>query len=443
MRGRLIASALVGMGCFFAKTQANVVAAPATRAATSRADMREVRATIAEVKGLVSVRESEDAPFRPATVGMTLAMGAEFRTGPRSGVLLTLPANQALRIDRLGLVKLLEAYQGDARFHTDVGMKYGRVRYEVEAGGLQHDSIIRSPSSALAVRGTVVELTDDAFGSRVRLVRGEADAKTGAGVVALKRSEDATGEGVTITDADASLAGSLYGDAATPYSDSDALGGGEGEVFAFNNSVNGNATGLMLDDLHDFAGGAGFLDFTGPVEPPPPPTGLGKLAFVLTWRGDGSSRQGAPDLDLVVLSPTGKFFETGKAVRIDGNVKVGRNDRGGRAPNREKIQWLAECPPGIYGYSVHYRAGGEPATFTVQVSLNAKRIDRPFRDTVSPKDREAAFTIAVPPGFQALAKGKGGGGGAGIVPPAKQPPSKRPVKPLVRPVVAPATPPRR
>jgi hypothetical protein len=433
----------VAAGFVSARTQAGA-GAPVT-AATTRADMLEVRATVTQVEGLVSVRESEDAPFRPVTVGMALAMGAEFRTGPRSRVTVSLPAGQTLTIDRLGLVKLLEAYKGDARFHTDVGMRYGRVRYEVEAGGLQHESIIRAPSSALAVRGTVVEMSDDAFGSRVRLIKGSAQAKTAQGVVALHRAEDGSGEGVEISDRDASLAGSLLNGAATPMFETAALAGGEGEAFAFATSTSGTTAGTP-GELVNVAGRTGGFDFltpaggggsngTGPgggngVLPDPPLTGPGKLAFQLLWTSENGASRGVPNLNLVVESPTGKtFFPSSGRAEVVGNVKVGRDDLGGRKSGREKIQWLADCPPGVYSYSVHYRGGSEPATFTVRVSLNGARIGRPFRDTLDPKDREADFTIAVPPGFEAPAKGKGTG--TGIVPTPKRPTStnRPPAKP--------------
>jgi len=117
-------------------------------------------ATITAIEGIVQVRQNEDAPWQKATVGMKLSEGAEFRTGPRSAVRFEIPPDQTVTLDRLGTVKLIEAIQKQDTVKTDLGMKYGRVRYDVEAAGLAHDSNIHSPGSALAVRGTRVSLYD-------------------------------------------------------------------------------------------------------------------------------------------------------------------------------------------------------------------------------------------------------------------------------------------
>jgi hypothetical protein len=117
-------------------------------------------ATITGIEGIVQVRQNEDAPWQKATVGMKLSEGAEFRTGPRSAVRFEIPPDQTITLDRLGTVKLIEAIQNQQTIKTDLGMKYGRVRYDVEAAGLAHDSNIHSPGSALAVRGTRVSYYD-------------------------------------------------------------------------------------------------------------------------------------------------------------------------------------------------------------------------------------------------------------------------------------------
>jgi hypothetical protein len=117
-------------------------------------------ATITAIEGNVQVRQNEDAAWQKATVGMKLGEGAEFRTGPRSAVRFEIPPDQTVTLDRLGTVKLIEAIARKEVVKTDLGMKYGRVRYDVEAAGLAHDSTIHSPGSALAVRGTRVSLYD-------------------------------------------------------------------------------------------------------------------------------------------------------------------------------------------------------------------------------------------------------------------------------------------
>jgi hypothetical protein len=116
---------------------------------------------ITGVRGLVEVKVNEKAPWTPAKEGMIIDEGGEFRTGPRSAVQIVIDPDQIITLDRLGTIKLLTAVrQASGKLKTDIGMKYGRTRYDISAGGLEHESTIRSPNSTLAVRGTKVSLTD-------------------------------------------------------------------------------------------------------------------------------------------------------------------------------------------------------------------------------------------------------------------------------------------
>src|SRR5204863_7699799 len=67
---------------------------------------------------------------------------------------------QTVQLDRLGTVKVLESISDGGKLRTNLGMKYGRTRYDIEAAGREHDSTITSPSSTLAVRGTKVSVLD-------------------------------------------------------------------------------------------------------------------------------------------------------------------------------------------------------------------------------------------------------------------------------------------
>src|SRR5688572_26124574 len=140
---------------------------PATSPATSPSTIpatapAQLTATITAVEGLVQVRDDETVPWQRARVGMTVGEGAEFRTGPRSAVQFEIPPGQTITLDRLGTVKLIEAVRSQGSIKTDLGMRYGRVRYDIEAAGISHDATIHSPSSSLAVRGTQVSLYDQA-----------------------------------------------------------------------------------------------------------------------------------------------------------------------------------------------------------------------------------------------------------------------------------------
>lgn len=127
------------------------------------ADARAMKVIVTAINGMVQVRGSEDEPWQPAKLGMELTQGAEFRTGPRSGVQFVIPPDQVIILDRLGTMKVLTAIeQAGGKVRTDLGMKYGRTRYNIQAGGgLEHQSTIRSPSATLAVRGTDVTMEDE------------------------------------------------------------------------------------------------------------------------------------------------------------------------------------------------------------------------------------------------------------------------------------------
>ena len=139
-------------------------AEPATSAtsapSSAPADATSLSATIIAVKGIVQVRTGDDQPWQKATVGMVVNEGAEFRTGLRSAVQFHIEPDQTITLDRLGTVKVLQAYQQKNKVTTDLGVKYGRTRYDIQAADLQHQSTIHSPGSTLAIRGTDVTYED-------------------------------------------------------------------------------------------------------------------------------------------------------------------------------------------------------------------------------------------------------------------------------------------
>lgn len=134
---------------------------PLTRPATTSGGAVALQGRITGVRGLVEVKLNEKSSWVAAKEGMIVDEGGEFRTGPRSAVQVVIEPDQIITLDRLGTIKLLTAVrQASGKLKTDIGMKYGRTRYDISAGGLEHESTIRSPNSTLAVRGTKVSLTD-------------------------------------------------------------------------------------------------------------------------------------------------------------------------------------------------------------------------------------------------------------------------------------------
>ncbi len=130
-------------------------AVPAAEPAADAPRGQPLKINIVAVEGNVQVRGEEDQPWQRAEVGMTLGVGAEFRTGVRSAVRFAIPPDQTVTLDRLGVIKVLQALRLDEqRVKTDLGMMYGRAVYDVSEVGVEHEASIRSPSATLAVRGT-------------------------------------------------------------------------------------------------------------------------------------------------------------------------------------------------------------------------------------------------------------------------------------------------
>ncbi len=123
-----------------------------------------LEAMVTGVRGLVQVRGADDQPWQKATIGMKITQGASFRTGLRSAVQFKIQPDQTVTLDRLGTITLLRAVAEAGKIKTDLGMKYGRTRYDIRKAGFEHESTIRSPSATLSVRGTRVGIQDGASG---------------------------------------------------------------------------------------------------------------------------------------------------------------------------------------------------------------------------------------------------------------------------------------
>ena len=117
--------------------------------------------TVTAFKGLVRYRNTPDQPWAMCKVGLTVAEGAEFQTGLHSNVQLLVPPQQTITLDRMGSMTLLEAVKQNGKYTTDVGMKHGRVRYNIEAPGIEHESTVSTPNGTLAVRDTEFYASDE------------------------------------------------------------------------------------------------------------------------------------------------------------------------------------------------------------------------------------------------------------------------------------------
>src|SRR5262245_44247861 len=96
--------------------------------------------TITGVEGMVQVRGDGDQPWKNAAVGGKFAEGVEVRTGPKSAVRFNVGTDQIFTIDRFTTIKVLRAALVDGKVITDVGMPYGRTRYDIDSTEREHDT---------------------------------------------------------------------------------------------------------------------------------------------------------------------------------------------------------------------------------------------------------------------------------------------------------------
>lgn len=143
---------------------------------------KKLRVFVTAVQGdQAEFRRTADGEWEKARVGLVLNENAEFRTGDKSSIRFNIPPGQTFTLDRLGTVKVVEASQSGNVVKTLVAMEQGRVRmdvnetgegskrviervdesaFDIAEAGVVHDTTIKSPNSALAVRGTKVSLFD-------------------------------------------------------------------------------------------------------------------------------------------------------------------------------------------------------------------------------------------------------------------------------------------
>jgi hypothetical protein len=336
--------------------------AATTTPASAPAGTQRLQATVTGVEGLVQVRGAVDQPWKMCKVGMVLDEGAEFRTAPKSAVRFTIPPGQTVTLDRSGVCKVLRAVMDAGRVTTDVGLEHGRLRYDVEAAGLEARSTIRSPNSTLAVRGTKVSLYDQRpFPPEAISLTGRAEFSTfkrrlafgGPRAGKAKVSQDRAA-------AEQSLAAAVL-DPSIPL----ARSAEEEQLVA--TLLSRGSTVILGDDSKSIPivrGGsvprtdAELQSFL-----------VGELNFVLRWQGDAN-------LDLVVGNQAGRGGELLiPASGVNTSRSGGRipfDHQGGPDGGIELANWGSKFPSTIYPVGVNYSSGAS-AQYTLDVFLNGTR----------------------------------------------------------------------
>jgi hypothetical protein len=168
-------------------------------------------------------------------------------------------------------------------------MKYGRVRYDVEAAGVSHNSTIHSPSSSLGVRGTKVSLYDQApFKPQAVSLTGRAEfrnAKKQMIAFGGKNTGKVTIDAEQSSGAETALVTSQVHDVELQRTEQQLrelrmLFSNQGESFGNVAASNVRVTDAQLPSLLG-----------------------GNLDFVLRW-----SQPGGADLNLFVRTPAGDTF---------------------------------------------------------------------------------------------------------------------------------------
>lgn len=337
-------AAFVAAGAPAAQAQHATAPAASATAPTGEA----LVGTITAVDGMVQVRLGEDEPWQSAGVGMKIGPGAAFRTGPRSAVRFVFPPGQTITLDRLGTVTVLEALRTEGRIKMDVGMDYGRLRYDIEAAGQEHDATIHTPGSTLAVRGTDVIMFNQGF-----------YPVTATSVVGTARFRDLDGSVQTFGGEQQAVIVSGSGGAAQTalglnYVDpsSIARGAGEAQALRDNPSISGFTFGTTFTSSL-------ALPPVAPAPVVPANFAQGSLVFQLVWVNSEPSSL-LPDLDLFVRSPLGELLDPklGPPVVPSGG-RSPLDDRGGAAnrAGQEVAAWPDLFPLGRYEYGVTHISG--------------------------------------------------------------------------------------
>ncbi|HVT89821.1 MAG TPA: FecR domain-containing protein [Tepidisphaeraceae bacterium] len=340
---RVAKSVTVAMLCFASLARAQ------STAPTSDLSIPEgpLQITITGVEGIVQARPSADQPWKRITVGAVLNEGSEFRTGPKSAVRFTIPPDQTVTLDRLGTVQVLRSNFQNGKILTDLGMKYGRTRYDIEAAGREHEATVRSPSSVLAVRGTKVSLDDEppfapqavsltgralfrdvkkqiAFGNKNGKTKINQDSDTPAATALNQTVVDPRGEfsGRTPTDQLIQLSLAAYGG-----KDFSNLG----VLSLLDQARRGTFTGTVIGTL--------FVEQ--------------QLRFFVDWPGASLA-----DVDLSVISPSREVVSSLNPQSQSGGFHLGNAVGNPETPTTtETVIWPISVPPGKYVMQIDLKGG--------------------------------------------------------------------------------------
>jgi hypothetical protein len=347
----------------------------ATAPATAEAPLRIV---INGIEGkFCQARTSPDADWQPAVVNMELQEGSELRTGFKSAIRFTILPDQVITIDRVTQVSIMRANFQDGKVITDLGMKYGRTRYDIDAEGRAHDAKVHSPSAVLAVRGTKFALYDQPpFNVQATSLSGRVLFRDAHKQVSF----GAAGQGKTQIGEET--------DSAAGYALNQTVADPRGQFSGRSQTDNTLQLSLAAYGGSDFSqlGVLAFLDqaragdFKGSLIGALP---IGRqLSFILSWAGSPLS-----DLDLTVISPLGEIVSpiTPQVASSGHHLGNGVADQSGFGS--EQAVWEISYPVGDYTVRADLKSGqtADAQIFTIDDPLGTGQLISTISGTVTPR----------------------------------------------------------
>jgi len=374
----------LGLICTMLCAAAPAMAGSATTMPTAEASSQPNSAVsmhiyVVAVNGLVQARDGDSQPWAVAQTNMVLSEGAELRTGPHSSVTCVIPPDQTFTLDRLGTVRVADAFRNGNMVKTDLLMKYGRTHYDIQSAGLQHEASITSPSSTLAVRGTTVSLFDQppyvpsaiSFTGRARFTYNHntvsVGTKHGSYAKALAGTDGSAQTGVGDTVVDPRYAASLTAADSALIATEVA----RGAVISYN----------PILGIPTVAGGRPSYDSELPSTLP------GTLDLVLRWTGDADLNLevgvdiGNPQVVFLSQFVSNEFLYPGNGQQNSASGgHIPYDDIGGPTGGEEIAYWLGNHPQGLYGIGAQF-ISGQPTSYTFNIYEYGKPVEMFYFDS--------------------------------------------------------------
>ncbi len=129
-------------------------AAPPTATPGDKTQL-DMQVKVTAVQGKAEFRATPDKPWQPMKKDQVLALGSQIRTGLRSSITMNVGPNAEVVIKSLTIMMVSDLVADNAdTLRTRLGMKYGRMKFDVRHVGFKNDFQVATPTGVMAVKGT-------------------------------------------------------------------------------------------------------------------------------------------------------------------------------------------------------------------------------------------------------------------------------------------------